>query len=179
MNQAEKRISDATLRALRIAYSGCLESLTQGDLSAFGVAAEQAAHELGISTTEPSWWPTLFFELNNLHPGWSRDVLAADFVVIDPSALAEKKPILRPTSNNSPTISILAEIPEELHKALGDFLDQGLLWNQDRVLVAALTLFLKQAEVVSRPPKPKCKARRLSQPLKIIRKLRLWTRTKK
>ncbi|MCW6038329.1 DUF2811 domain-containing protein [Spirulina subsalsa FACHB-351] len=41
-------------------------------------------------------------------------------------------------------ISILAEIPEELHASLKTYLDTHPNWDQDRVLAAALSLFLLQ-----------------------------------
>ncbi len=42
------------------------------------------------------------------------------------------------------TVSILAEIPEELHEALTGYLEHHPSWDQDRVLSAALSLFLLQ-----------------------------------
>jgi predicted TPR repeat methyltransferase len=42
------------------------------------------------------------------------------------------------------TVSILAEIPEELHNALTLFLETHPDWDQDRVFAAALSLFLLQ-----------------------------------
>lgn len=44
---------------------------------------------------------------------------------------------------NTP-ISILAEIPEELHRSLQNYLDNHPTWDQDRVFAAALSLFLLQ-----------------------------------
>ncbi len=41
-------------------------------------------------------------------------------------------------------VSILAEIPEELHKSLQNYLDTHPTWDQDRVFAAALSLFLLQ-----------------------------------
>jgi hypothetical protein len=41
-------------------------------------------------------------------------------------------------------ISILAEIPEELHESLQSYLDTHPNWDQDRVFAAALSLFLLQ-----------------------------------
>ncbi|MBZ8182481.1 MAG: DUF2811 domain-containing protein [Oscillatoria sp. PMC 1051.18] len=41
-------------------------------------------------------------------------------------------------------ISILAEIPEDLHKSLKNYLDKHPNWDQDRVFAAALSLFLMQ-----------------------------------
>jgi hypothetical protein len=42
------------------------------------------------------------------------------------------------------TVSILAEIPEELHESLKSYLETHPDWDQDRVFVAALSLFLLQ-----------------------------------
>lgn len=42
------------------------------------------------------------------------------------------------------TVSILAEIPEELHTALKGHLNTHPDWDQDRVFSAALSLFLLQ-----------------------------------
>ncbi|MGF1514988.1 MAG: DUF2811 domain-containing protein [Elainellaceae cyanobacterium] len=42
------------------------------------------------------------------------------------------------------TVSILAEIPEELHESLKSYLDYHPDWDQDRVFSAALSLFLLQ-----------------------------------
>ena len=42
------------------------------------------------------------------------------------------------------TVSILAEIPEDLHVALSRYLDTHTDWDQDRAFAAALSLFLLQ-----------------------------------
>ncbi|MEM9542931.1 MAG: DUF2811 domain-containing protein [Cyanobacteria bacterium P01_E01_bin.42] len=42
------------------------------------------------------------------------------------------------------TVSILAEIPEDLHQSLKTYLDGHPTWDQDRVFAAALSLFLLQ-----------------------------------
>ncbi|MBW4654606.1 MAG: DUF2811 domain-containing protein [Kaiparowitsia implicata GSE-PSE-MK54-09C] len=42
------------------------------------------------------------------------------------------------------TVSILAEIPEDLHLSLQGYLDTHPDWDQDRVFIAALSLFLLQ-----------------------------------
>ncbi|NJK27476.1 MAG: DUF2811 domain-containing protein [Coleofasciculaceae cyanobacterium SM2_3_26] len=42
------------------------------------------------------------------------------------------------------TVSIVTEIPEELHESLQTYLDNHVEWDQDRVFVAALSLFLLQ-----------------------------------
>ena len=41
-------------------------------------------------------------------------------------------------------VSILAEIPEELHLSLKNYLESHPNWDQDRVFAAALSLFLLQ-----------------------------------
>lgn len=42
------------------------------------------------------------------------------------------------------SVSILAEIPEELHASLKCYLETHPSWDQDRVFAAALSLFLLQ-----------------------------------
>lgn len=42
------------------------------------------------------------------------------------------------------TVSILAEIPEDLHESLKRYLETHPNWDQDRVFAAALSLFLLQ-----------------------------------
>ena len=42
------------------------------------------------------------------------------------------------------TVSILAEIPEELHLSLQNYLETHPNWDQDRVFAAALSWFLLQ-----------------------------------
>jgi hypothetical protein len=44
----------------------------------------------------------------------------------------------------NPSVSILAEIPEDLHQSLKSYLDTHPDWDQDRVFAAALSLFLLQ-----------------------------------
>jgi hypothetical protein len=41
-------------------------------------------------------------------------------------------------------VSILAEIPEELHETLKGYLESHPDWDQDRVFAASLSLFLMQ-----------------------------------
>jgi len=41
-------------------------------------------------------------------------------------------------------VSVIAEIPEELHHSLTVFLETHPSWDQDRVFSAALSLFLLQ-----------------------------------
>jgi hypothetical protein len=41
-------------------------------------------------------------------------------------------------------VSLLAELPESLHKALKVYLDKNSDWDQDRAIAAALSLFLMQ-----------------------------------
>lgn len=48
-------------------------------------------------------------------------------------------------SNSTETrVSLLAEIPEELHEALQSYLATHANWSQHRVFCAALSLFLMQ-----------------------------------
>ncbi|OUL36176.1 hypothetical protein BV372_08185 [Nostoc sp. T09] len=42
------------------------------------------------------------------------------------------------------TVSILTEIPEVLHDCLKDYLEQHPDWDENRVLTAAVSLFLLQ-----------------------------------
>ncbi|MBM0742820.1 DUF2811 domain-containing protein [Phormidium sp. CLA17] len=42
------------------------------------------------------------------------------------------------------TVSILAEIPEELHGVISCYLENHANWDQDRLFAAALSLFLLQ-----------------------------------
>lgn len=42
------------------------------------------------------------------------------------------------------TVEIFSEIPEELHNAAQDYLDTNKAWDQDRLMQAALSLFLMQ-----------------------------------
>ena len=44
----------------------------------------------------------------------------------------------------NPTISLLTEIPEPLHYSLTQYLEEHPDWDHDRVLTAALSLFLMQ-----------------------------------
>ncbi|PSO49760.1 MAG: hypothetical protein BRC33_05635 [Cyanobacteria bacterium SW_9_44_58] len=41
-------------------------------------------------------------------------------------------------------VSLSTEIPQELHESLQRYLDEHPSWDQDRVLAAALSLFLLQ-----------------------------------
>lgn len=47
------------------------------------------------------------------------------------------------------SVSIFAEIPEELHESLRNYLETHPTWDLDRVFAAALSLFLLQTD--SRP----------------------------
>lgn len=49
-----------------------------------------------------------------------------------------------------PRISLQAEIPEELHEALQNYLDTHSAWSQHRVFCAALSLFLMQNGISDR-----------------------------
>lgn len=44
------------------------------------------------------------------------------------------------------SVSVFAEIPEDLHRSLTDYLDQHPHWDLDRVFSAALSLFLLHNE---------------------------------
>ncbi len=48
--------------------------------------------------------------------------------------------------NDRYAISLLAEIPSELHRSLRDYLDTHPDWDQDRVFTTALSLFLSVRE---------------------------------
>lgn len=49
------------------------------------------------------------------------------------------------------TISILVEVPEDLHESLASFLEARPDWDQDRVFSAALSLFLLQHSTSNTP----------------------------
>ncbi len=42
------------------------------------------------------------------------------------------------------TVSILTEIPEDLHQSVTQYLEHHVEWDQDRLFSAALSLFLLQ-----------------------------------
>lgn len=44
------------------------------------------------------------------------------------------------------SVSILTDIPEALHESLQDYLETHVTWDQDRVIVAALSRFLLENE---------------------------------
>jgi hypothetical protein len=44
------------------------------------------------------------------------------------------------------SVSILTDIPEALHESLQDYLETHTTWDQDRVIVAALSRFLLENE---------------------------------
>lgn len=45
---------------------------------------------------------------------------------------------------NTATVSLMVEIPEALHLSMQDYLNTHELWSQERVMQAALSLFLMQ-----------------------------------
>jgi hypothetical protein len=45
---------------------------------------------------------------------------------------------------NSSLVSVLAEIPEELHDTLQTYLEHHTDWDENRVFTAAVSLFLLQ-----------------------------------
>lgn len=53
--------------------------------------------------------------------------------------------ITSPAATTTPvTVSLMIEIPEPLHQSVQDYLDTHELWSQERVMQAALSLFLMQ-----------------------------------
>ena len=44
----------------------------------------------------------------------------------------------------SATVSLMVEIPESLHISMQDYLETHELWSQERMMQAALSLFLLQ-----------------------------------
>lgn len=44
----------------------------------------------------------------------------------------------------SPTISLLAELPETLHCELAKYIEKNPEWDQDRAISVAISLFLNQ-----------------------------------
>jgi Protein of unknown function (DUF2811) len=44
----------------------------------------------------------------------------------------------------TPTISLLAELPETLHCALAKYIDSHPDWDQDRAIAVAISQFLSQ-----------------------------------
>lgn len=51
------------------------------------------------------------------------------------------------------SISLLVEIPEILHESLRSYLEMRPDWDQDRVITAALSLFLLQNQSEAAPEK--------------------------
>ncbi len=48
------------------------------------------------------------------------------------------------TTVNTGAVSLMVEIPEALHLSMQDYLNTHELWSQERVMQAALSLFLMQ-----------------------------------
>ena len=44
----------------------------------------------------------------------------------------------------TPTIALMAELPETLHEELTQYVENHPDWDQDRAIAAALSLFLRQ-----------------------------------
>ncbi|EKV03472.1 Protein of unknown function (DUF2811) [Leptolyngbya sp. PCC 7375] len=42
------------------------------------------------------------------------------------------------------TVTLMVEIPEDLHLSIKDYLDTHEMWSQERMMQAALSLFLLQ-----------------------------------
>jgi hypothetical protein len=59
-------------------------------------------------------------------------------------------------SHMNATVSILAEIPEDLHLSLKGYLETHPDWDQDRVFCAALSLFLLQHVSSNSPTTAHC-----------------------
>lgn len=79
-------------------------------------------------------------------------MLKYDFLALTDPAVASK--IVQPPAQKRShylevfpmqvTVSVLAEIPEDLHESLRGFLDTHPAWDQNRIYAAALSLFLLQ-----------------------------------
>jgi hypothetical protein len=54
------------------------------------------------------------------------------------------------TAAMTPRISLNVEVPEELHRAMVDYVESHPSWSQHRVFCAALSLFLMQNGVSDR-----------------------------
>ena len=51
---------------------------------------------------------------------------------------------MTPVTATPATVSLMIEIPETLHQSIQDYLNTHDLWSQERVMQAALSLFLMQ-----------------------------------
>ncbi|EKV01209.1 Protein of unknown function (DUF2811) [Leptolyngbya sp. PCC 7375] len=51
---------------------------------------------------------------------------------------------MTPMTTAPATVSLMIEIPETLHQSMQDYLSTHELWSQERVMQAALSLFLMQ-----------------------------------
>ena len=51
---------------------------------------------------------------------------------------------MTPVTTAPATVSLMIEIPETLHQSIQDYLNTHDLWSQERVMQAALSLFLMQ-----------------------------------
>ena len=49
-----------------------------------------------------------------------------------------------PQVTDQTTVSLMVEIPETLHLSIQDYLDSHEMWSQERMMQAALSLFLMQ-----------------------------------
>ena len=52
--------------------------------------------------------------------------------------------VMTSVTTASSTVSLMVEIPEELHLSIQDYLTTHELWSQERMMQAALSLFLLQ-----------------------------------
>ena len=51
---------------------------------------------------------------------------------------------MTPVTATPATVSLMIEIPEALHMSIQEYLNTHELWSQERVMQAALSLFLMQ-----------------------------------
>ncbi|MEM6253683.1 MAG: DUF2811 domain-containing protein [Cyanobacteria bacterium P01_D01_bin.156] len=51
---------------------------------------------------------------------------------------------MNPVTTTPTTVSLMIEIPEALHLSIQEYLNTHELWSQERVMQAALSLFLMQ-----------------------------------
>jgi hypothetical protein len=73
-----------------------------------------------------------------------------------PSFCSTVHSFITEVSHMNATVSILAEIPEDLHLSLKGYLETHPDWDQDRVFCAALSLFLLQHVSSNSPTTAHC-----------------------
>jgi hypothetical protein len=72
------------------------------------------------------------------------------------ASVSPSKSFITEVSHMNATVSILAEIPEDLHLSLKGYLETHPDWDQDRVFCAALSLFLLQHVSSNSPTTAHC-----------------------